>query len=305
MTDSWHSYPSIYALGHRAIVDLLKGPVYIEEKIDGSQFSFGFFNGEIRCRSKGAVLNIDAPENMFAGAVAWVKNNALNLRDGWTYRGEVLSKPKHNVLCYSRIPEGGIIVFDINNGHESYLTPVEKKYEAERIGLECVPLLHWGRCESVDELNKLLETESVLGGTLIEGVVIKPAAYDLFGRDKKVLMGKFVSEKFKEKHSREWKSSNPTGKDIIGLLGESLTTPARWQKAVQHLREAGQIDDSPRDIGKLLIEIKADIGKEETEFIAERLVKWAMPHILRSVVRGFPEWYKEQLAQKQFEGQEE
>lgn len=39
MTDSWHSYPSIYALGHRAIVDLLKGPVFIEEKIDGSQFS--------------------------------------------------------------------------------------------------------------------------------------------------------------------------------------------------------------------------------------------------------------------------
>jgi ATP-dependent RNA circularization protein (DNA/RNA ligase family) len=35
------SYPSIYALGHRAIRELFDGPVVVEEKIDGSQFSFG------------------------------------------------------------------------------------------------------------------------------------------------------------------------------------------------------------------------------------------------------------------------
>lgn len=39
--ESWHSYPSIYNLGHRYIADLLTVPVIVEEKIDGSQFSFG------------------------------------------------------------------------------------------------------------------------------------------------------------------------------------------------------------------------------------------------------------------------
>lgn len=29
--DSWHSYPSIYALGHRYITDLLTVPVIVEE----------------------------------------------------------------------------------------------------------------------------------------------------------------------------------------------------------------------------------------------------------------------------------
>jgi len=40
---SWGHYCQIYNLGHRAIADLLRGPVIIEEKIDGSQFSFGLF----------------------------------------------------------------------------------------------------------------------------------------------------------------------------------------------------------------------------------------------------------------------
>jgi hypothetical protein len=35
--NSWHSYPSIFTLGHSAISDLLDGPVCVEEKVDGSQ----------------------------------------------------------------------------------------------------------------------------------------------------------------------------------------------------------------------------------------------------------------------------
>ncbi len=38
---SWHSYPKIYGLGHKAITELLSDNVMVEEKIDGSQFSFG------------------------------------------------------------------------------------------------------------------------------------------------------------------------------------------------------------------------------------------------------------------------
>lgn len=44
--DSWHSYPSIFAIGHRALAELLLDPVIVEEKVDGSQFSFGLFDHE-------------------------------------------------------------------------------------------------------------------------------------------------------------------------------------------------------------------------------------------------------------------
>lgn len=63
-SSSWNSYPQIYALGHRYLEDLLKDPVLVEEKIDGSQFSFGRFPAkaqEFRPEVYGAVgetLNI-------------------------------------------------------------------------------------------------------------------------------------------------------------------------------------------------------------------------------------------------------
>ena len=32
MSDSWHSYPSIFAMGHRALKELFLDPVIVEEK---------------------------------------------------------------------------------------------------------------------------------------------------------------------------------------------------------------------------------------------------------------------------------
>lgn len=67
-SNSWHSYPSSFAIGHRALKELLYDPVIVEEKVDGSQFSFGLFKNEetgaleYKCRSKGAQLNLEAPE---------------------------------------------------------------------------------------------------------------------------------------------------------------------------------------------------------------------------------------------------
>ena len=318
MSSSWHTYPSIYSLGHQAIAELLRGEVMVEEKVDGSQFSFGMFvpepfgqidpdssTVELRIRSKGAVMHIDAPEKMFTKAVETVKSLHHLLHLGWTYRGEYLAKPKHNALAYDRVPNKHVILFDVNTGEESYLSHEEKFVEADRLGLECVPLLYQGIIENIEDFRQFLQHESILGGQKIEGVVIKPVGYNYWGRDKKCLMGKFVSEAYKEVHSQAWKSENPVGKDILALLGDKYGTPARWNKAIQHLREAGQIEDSPRDIGLLMREIPADIEKECQEEIKDYLYKWAWDHIRRLTTRGFPQYYKEQLLKLQFERGEE
>lgn len=320
MTDfstSWHSYPSIFNVGHKAIADLLTVEVQIEEKVDGSQFSFGIFPNTdtpvvrleqgvpygIRCRSKGATMHPDAPVDMFKLALKAVKDRVALLHPGWTYRGEFLAKPKHNALAYDRTPKDNIIIFDICTGHEEYLSYAEKAQEAQRIGLECVPLLHSGMVTDIDQFRGFLNRTSVLGGPKIEGVVIKPIGYKLFGPDKKVLLGKFVGEEFKEAHKATWGESNPTGKDIIQLISDKYRHVGRWAKAIQHLRDAGRIQDAPQDIGPILQEIPLDIEKECKEEIQDALWKWAWPHIKRGVIRGFPEWYKEKLLEKQFEGQ--
>lgn len=308
VSTAWHSPQSIYNLGHRAIADLFTVPVQVQEKIDGSFFAFGLFpeldrgEGPLRIRSKGAVMNPVAPEGMFQKAVDTVDELVPFLKPGWQYRGEYLRSAKHNSLAYDRHPRKHIILFDICTDEETYLTWDEMAFEAQRLELEVVPQLavYDANACTHDSLRALLEHTSILGGQEIEGVVVKPLV-PLWGVDKKLLMGKFVSEAFKEVHSKAWKESNPGPTDILNRLADRYNTPARWAKAVQHLREAGQLEDSPRDIGKILKEIPLDVEKECKEEIMEALFGWAWPAIRRGVTAGFPQYYKEMLLKRQFE----
>lgn len=301
---------------------------YIEEKVDGSQFSMGLFRADdgdlgpdyyLRIRSKGAEMNTDAPEKMFNKAAETARRLAsaealsagVGLHPGWTYRCEYLQKPKHNTLAYDRVPTHNLILFDVSTGDNEWLSPDDKRAEANRLGLECVPVLWaWnaspaaGASTSLEQLRSILDnTDSVLGGQKIEGVVIKQFGTDgyLYGMDHKTLIGKFVSEKFREAHGIAWKESNPSNNDILMMLGAKYQHVGRWMKAVQHMRDAGSLEGSPRDIGKLLIEIEKDLGKEEKEEIKTLLWKWAWPHVRRMATRGVAEWYKNELLRAQFE----
>lgn len=313
---SWSSYPSIFAMGHKAIQGILGGSVNVEEKVDGSQFSFGlveaspadivfgYFNEQplaLKIRSKGCVMHVDAPEKMFNQAAETVKKLADKLHPLWTYRAEYLARPKHNALAYDRVPKDHLILFDVTIGEQEYLSYEDKAKEAARLGLEVVPLLFQGSIRTVEEFRGFLQTTSILGGQKIEGVVVKPTNYDLFGQDKKVLLGKFVSEAFKEVHRKTWGESNPSTKDILTKLSEMYRTPARWQKALQHLQEAGKLNDNVTDIGLIIKEVPEDVLKECADEIKEELFKYAWPHVRRGLTQGLPEWYKEQLLKKSFE----
>lgn len=194
-----HSYPSIYSLGHAAIQDLFLDPVVVEEKVDGSQFSFGVamtgdtegpdYGQKLLIRSKGAVINPQAPPKLFARAVATVLDLWTRglLAAGVVYRGEVLDTPHHNTLTYSRVPVGHVVLFDIDTPAQTFLSPEMKETEAVRLGLEVVPHLYTGMVGNIEELKALLGRESFLGGPKVEGIVVKN--YSRFGRDKEGVAG--------------------------------------------------------------------------------------------------------------------
>lgn len=295
------SYSSPYAVGHRAVAGLFDGPVLVQEKIDGSQFSFRAVlnelgEREVRCRSKGAQLFVDEPDKMFARGVESVLLKKNELNPDFIYRGEYLQKAKHNVLAYDRVPTGHVILFDIEDaskGEGFFLSAAELKAEAERLGFEAVPVIYEGLVASTGQIRAMLDRVSVLGGQQIEGVVIKN--YAQFTPDKKVAMAKFVSEKFKEVHGGEWRAANPTRGDVVDLIVEAHRTPARFSKAVQHLREAGRITDTPKDIGPLAKEVQADVLRECKDGICDALFAHFWPEIQRRIIHGLPEWYKNEL----------
>lgn len=298
------SYPKVYNIGHGAIRDLFNGWVVIQEKIDGSQFSFGVVKGVLECRSKGRQIDLPTTDKLFKGACEM----ALHLYEkgllppGNIYRGECLSKPKHNTLEYERAPKGNFILFDVDIGLEDRIADPERlAFFGEVLGLEVVPTIFEGIVEDIETLKALLDRESILGGVKVEGMVIKN--YNRWGEDDgKMLMGKVVSEAFREVHNATWKKDNPGRGDILDSIKEAYRTTVRWEKSIQRARENGTLTDTPSDIGSLLKDIQRDIKEECEDEIKNLLFKAFWKDIERGTIAGFPEWYKARLAEQQFSG---
>jgi hypothetical protein len=276
--------------------------IYVTEKIDGSQFSFGVTDdGDLICRSRRRQIDLAAP-GMFKAGVDTAQDLAAQgmLNTGWTYRGEYLSKPKHNTMVYERVPKGNIILFDVDRGDQDYLTPYEVLDVAEHLDLEAVPVLAAFRAKpDMGDIKGLLGYQSVLGNGTIEGVVLKN--YGMYDEGKKVLMAKMVSEDFVERHSKSWKKRNPSRKDFIADLTDGLATEACWTKAVQHCREAGEIEGIPQDIPTVMREICRDTEKEMRVEIQDALWHHFWPQIRRGLTKGLPEFYKALLAEEAME----
>lgn len=292
------SYPKVYAIGHRAVKDIFDGYVDVEEKVDGSQFSFGLINGVLQCRSRNVTLDLDNP-GMFDKAVEAVRDVQNRLHPEWVYRGEYLRTPKHNTLAYGRTPKNHIILFDVMTGIEEYLQSSYVAEQAEWLGFEYVPHLFSGTVSSIEQLRSFLKLTSILGYQKVEGVVVK--ARDKFTVDGKMMVAKLVSEEFKEVHQGEWKGTHPNRADIVDRIVDRYRTPARWQKARQHLFEDGLLEGAPSDIPALMKEVSRDIIEEEGDEIKKILFDHFWKTISKDILRGLPEWYKQSLAEDAFD----
>lgn len=294
-----HSYPKIFSLGHKQLADLFKGEVLVEEKVDGSQFSFGIVDGELFFRSRGATIYPETAQKLFKSAVEYVISIKDKLPNGFIFRGEVLHAPRHNTLTYGRVPKNNIVIFDVEMDRgQNFMVYNQKYFLAEQLGLETVPQFFKGEITNIDQLRALLETESFLGGVKLEGIVIKN--YNQFGEDKKVLMGKWVREEFKEIHQGAWKGANPSRSDVIELMVKTYKNENRWDKAIQHMRDAGKLTNEPKDIGPLIREFQNDLVAECAAEIKDKLYEYALPKILRGASAGLAEYYKNKLAESQF-----
>jgi len=294
------AYPKIFAIGQDYISAIFEDEVEITEKIDGSQFDFGKINGEMHFRSKGKPIYEDAPEKMFIQAIDYASSIENKIPDNTVFYCEYIKDPKHNVLKYNRIPKNYLMLFAISTTGDKFVSEHKELQKfAELIDIETVPLLYQGKVKNIEEMTNLLEKESVLGGTLIEGFVVKnyKKPFLLGGQPIPVMAGKFVSEKFKETHKTSW-GKDFTAKGKFETFCESFATQARWQKGVQHLKEKGLLTNSPKDIGMLMKEIQTDVAEEEKANIQKFLWKEFGEQVLRKSIKGFPEWYKEQLLQK-------
>jgi hypothetical protein len=239
---------------------------------------------------------------LFKQAVEFIEANQDKLPDNTVFYCEYLQNPGHNTLRYERIPKNHLALFAISDNTEKFISSYnELKAWADKLDIDVVPLIYKGVIESADKIMEFLGTISYLGASNIEGVVVKNynKSFLLGGQPIPLMSGKFVSETFKETNREGWAKENTSrGKWETFKLG--FRTEARWQKAVQHLKEKSELENSPRDIGKLIAEVKKDIREEEENTIKDFLFKEFGDEILRYSTGGLPEWYKEKLLKENF-----
>ena len=299
------AFPKIFSIGQDYIADLFKDDVEVTEKVDGSQWVFGRVSGELHMRSKGKEQHAGAVDRMFDLAADYVLS--LDLPNNVIFYGEYLRKPKHNTLAYECVPQNNIAVFGASTPGGTFVSDWRELADlAASIGLEAVPLLYRGKVEAVAQLQELLATDSYLGGTTVEGVVAKnyQRPFLLGGQPIPLMCGKYVSEAFKEKHQKNWGIEN-TARGKWDVFQDQYRSEARWEKAVQHLRDDGRLENAPRDIGPLIKEIQRDITEEEIDTIKDFLWREFGGALLRKSVAGAPEWYKERLMADVFADEKE
>ena len=293
------AFPKIFALGTDYIKEILDGEVEVTEKIDGSQFGFGRLDGELFVRSKGAMLHFEAPNNMFREAVNYIASIGDRIPDNTVFHAEYLQTPHHNSLTYERMPKNHLALFSVSDSTEKFYNHEEIKSWADKLEIDAVPLVYKGTIENTDKILEMIGSDSYLGLAKAEGVVVKNynKPFLLGGQPIPVMCGKYVSENFKEVHRAGW-SGEHTGRGKWETFKEGYKTEARWHKAIQFLRDSGELTESPKDIGKLIKRVMQDIEEEEKETIKEFLWKEFGTEVLRMSVHGLPEFYKMHLLKK-------
>lgn len=295
-------FPKIWHIGSKETEELFNGPVEVTEKIDGSQFSFGRIGTDLIMRSKGQQIYPETAEKMFKKVVDWAMSVKDKIAEGTIFYGEAITSPRHNTLSYEREPKGNFILFGVKLKNGDFLNDHKMlSLVADTIGCESVPLLYKGIVAERSQLDVLLETISVLGKEKIEGVVIKnynQLAKSAYSRE---CFAKLVRPEFKERNSTNY----PKAKDKMESFFSQFKTEARWKKAIQRLKERGELTQSPADIGKIVAEVHKDIKIEEESYVKEALYKMFERQVMASSTSGLPEYYKSLLVEGAFGGSTE
>lgn len=295
------SYSKIRQFGHPETADLLNVAIQVEEKIDGSQFSWmKDSDGVLHFRSRNSVIYPEAADKLFQPSVLHLISVADKIPANAVFRGEAVCSTRHNHIKYDRVPSGHIVLFDVEDftteGIQFWWNPIGIETFAGNLNIEPVKVFETLDPDqfNVEYLTGMVGQESQLGNKA-EGIVIKPLQRNIFSKDGKLTMAKMVREDFQEEQKKSFKSENKNSQDIILMLQESFGTEARWRKAVQHLDEEGKLERDPKDIGLLIKEVQEDVKKECKDAIQEVLFNWAWKRVSRGLFKGLPEWYKQKL----------
>lgn len=205
----FQKYQSVERFGTEEVLEINNGKCYIFPKLDGTNGTVWFEDGEVQAGSRNRHLNQspDGDNAGFCSAICEDKNIKRFLEDNPTMRlfGEWLVP--HAIKDYKDDAWNKFYIFEVLDdnrylSYEEYL-PLLKKYELHYI--PCIQEVNNPTSEELWEIcrsnNYLMKEENRVG----EGIVIKN--YDFLNKYKRMVWAKMVNEEYNINTLREKKRS--------------------------------------------------------------------------------------------------
>jgi hypothetical protein len=276
-------YPSVEALSKVVqFFDESKPWVRIEEKIDGSNVSIRFDDGQLVLQSRTQIIDQSAP-TMFKKFVDWAVANVDKFDHDRIYYGEMVGNGK---LRYPDAPP--FLLFDVyHRKHDEWVMLLDGH---EWLGIPVVKALYEGPWQSYEHVQSFMGKSSY-ADVEAEGVVVKAfnvpcwyinrASGERVDYIDKMLAGKLVRESYQETKAPKTKlDSQP---DPLYAIAEALVTEARIQKAAQRLQEEGRYD--PSKPHTLIPIVAQDVAKEDFEYVKELLFSAYWKPLSRNIAK--------------------
>lgn len=268
-----YKYPKVLNLGHKEIADIFLDEIIFQEKIDGANFQFQIYKGELIFGSRNQ--HIANPESSGFIAVAPVRDAYEKNPDAFSplflYIGESMQP---HTLKYTNIPD--FVGFDIMiKTTGDFVTPEKAKKLFEAMGLPFINTLGRKHGNQVTEelLEQLINLPSAYGSANLEGVVIKN--YRRVNKYGRPLWGKVVRDDFRESNKSTFKTLGISSDDEFVIV-ETFATEARIRKRILAMVNDGGQELSMKLMSSgLFDEVARDIFAEEYKNIshlAKRIV---------------------------------
>ena len=301
-------FPKVLGLGQPLLAEIFDDPVDLSSKIDGSQCRINLTESNVQCGSK----NVDIADTKMFDLAYQQADRIWNEKVWWTFGDDItlftefLNKPKHNVLKYDRVPKNSLYVFGalIDGKHLSTEELIELATE-----LDIEPphiIASQVKINNPEDLNEYLETESVLGGTKVEGIVIRnsyksypPLLVSTMAFTNYPLVGKLVRDDFKERLQKEW-STKKQRETPLAKVSTEFFTDARFNKAINHLNDAGKITYEMNNLKDIIPEFYSDLIDEERQEIMELALDDFWRQLKRKSDNFVVKEWKRYLVEKQF-----
>ena len=272
-------YVDIERLKDKYALAFSKGEhITITEKIDGSNASIGFEDGELSCFSRKQKLS---PENTLRGFYTFVQTlDAEKFRevlgDRYVVFGEWLVS---HTIKYPATRLSKFYVFDVwDTEVEQYVPWSVTKDFAAKLGLTTVPLFYDGPFVSWEHVQSFVGKTEMDAEPCGEGAVIKSQDRLDNKSSNTPPYVKIVAAKFSEVHQSKPHEVDPeklAAKQAAEALAATIVTERRIEKLIQKAIDEGRLraDWDEKDLGTiakfLCKDTYADCVKEEPETVAQ------------------------------------